>query len=179
MNIFTDAHKNMKQNLLRSAAIAITIAVLAAVLFSLSLIYSAMNNSIELSGKRLGADAMIVPAEYSEKTEDILLSGRAGSFTMRDSKALRMAILNMEGVEALNSGGLRKCARGWLCRRKRSPPCALSNAGYKPADKTVDHDKLILPTRLAESAGAGRGLQPRRATVQGSSSVRFRNQSPF
>ncbi len=34
-------------------------------------------------------------------------------------------------------------------------------------------------SRLVKSAGAGRGLQPRWATVHGLSSVRFRSQSPF
>jgi putative ABC transport system permease protein len=103
MNIILVALKNVKRNTLRSTAIIAAIAVLSGVLISLTLIYSALNHSIELSGRRLGADAMIVPAEYAGKTQDILMTGNPGSFTMRDSLSLREEIIGMDDVQAVSA----------------------------------------------------------------------------
>ena len=103
MKLYTVAAKNIKQNGLRSVAIIVAMSVLSGILFSLSLIYSSLGRSVELSSRRLGADAMIVPAEYSEKTEDILLTGRPGSFYMKDTEQLRAQLLKTEGVETVSA----------------------------------------------------------------------------
>jgi len=103
MNLYAVAAKNVRQNALRSIAIIVAMSVLSGIIFSLSLIYGALGRSVELSSKRLGADAMIVPAEYSEKTEDIILTGRPGSFYMNDTEPLRKQLLQTDGVEAVSA----------------------------------------------------------------------------
>lgn len=103
MNLFAVAVKNIKQNSLRSVAIMTAIGALSAILFSLSLTYIALMRSVELSAKRLGADAMIVPLEYAEKAEDVLLTGKAKSFFINDYVPLREALLKTDGVQAVSA----------------------------------------------------------------------------
>ncbi len=162
MNLFAVALKNVKRNSLRSAAITVAISALAGMLFSLSLVYSALNHSIELSGRRLGADAMIVPAEYSGKTEDILLTGRGGSFMMRDSKSLRDEIRHAEGVQSL-SAQLFVVSAALSC-------CAVSDTmliGYEPetdfvitpwlkkhiADEKIGPDSIVVGADILADVG--------------------------
>ncbi len=103
MSILWLAIRNLRQNVLRSVALFLVIFVLSGILMSISMLYSSMTGSVELSRKRLGADIMVVPKEYTDQARDLFLLGSTGSFTMQDAAAFKLRVLEeYEGVEAVS-----------------------------------------------------------------------------
>jgi len=94
------AIKNLRRNVLRSAALALVLFVLSGTLVCISLLAAALRQSIDLSRQRLGADVLIVPSGHSGTAEEIFLVGSAGGFTMKDAGAFQRAVLSSEGVQA-------------------------------------------------------------------------------
>ena len=98
MDIFHVAISNLRRKPVRTAAIFLGIAALTGMLVALSLMYRAVNNSIELGGARLGADAMVVPRMWEDETRGILLSGGPTEFYM--DAGIEEKIRSAEGGEA-------------------------------------------------------------------------------
>lgn len=82
LSIFGIAIKNLGRRPVRTAAIFLGMAALSGTLFALTVIYMSVGNSIERARARLGADAVVVPANARQETESILLSGMPSEFYM-------------------------------------------------------------------------------------------------
>lgn len=74
---------------------------LAGTLFTLTVIYMSVGNSIERARARLGADAVVVPVGARQETEGILLSGVPSEFYMDAEVADRLK--EIEGVSGTAS----------------------------------------------------------------------------
>lgn len=100
MSLFMVAVKNLRQNVLRSAALFLAMFVLSGILLCISLLHASSARSVELSRRRLGADIMVVPAAHAAKARDVFLVGNAGSFTMKEGSRFLNNVLAMDGVRA-------------------------------------------------------------------------------
>lgn len=94
------AIKNLRRNVLRSAALFLALFVLSGTLVSISLLFAALTQSVDRSRQRLGADVMVVPSGHSGAAEELFLVGSAGSFTMKNAEALQRAVRSLAGVQA-------------------------------------------------------------------------------
>jgi ABC-type transport system, involved in lipoprotein release, permease component len=73
---------NLKRRPFRTAALAVLVSILSFVLFSGSLISLSLKNGTDGLSKRLGADILVVPKGYEQKTENVLLRGDPSTFYM-------------------------------------------------------------------------------------------------
>jgi len=85
MDILHISLANLRRKPSRTAAIFLGICALTAMLVALSLVHLSVNNSIEAGRSRLGADAMVVPSGWEDKTMGVLLSGGPTEFYMKSS----------------------------------------------------------------------------------------------
>lgn len=151
------AIRNLRQNILRSAAIFLVIFILSGILMSISLLHGSLTQSVELSRKRLGADIMIVPSVHSAQAQDVFLLGSTGSFTMKDAAAFQRKVLDLYGgVEAVTPQ-LFVVSAPLSC-------CSVSDTmivGYDP-----ETDFVITPW-IKEWKGARKKIQGRNEAVVG------------
>jgi len=82
--LFMLADRNLRNRPARTIAVAATFAVIAASLFSAQYLMSGARQSLDNGLNRMGADLMIVPAEYATSGEDALLTGRPTTFFFQD-----------------------------------------------------------------------------------------------
>jgi putative ABC transport system permease protein len=101
MSLLGISLKNILRRPLRSAAIFSGVAAMSGILFSISIIFISVNRSLELSGARLGADAVVVPAEREVTTREILLSGEPSAFYMKED--IERKIMSENGIEGSSS----------------------------------------------------------------------------
>ncbi len=87
---------NLKRRPFRTAALVVLVGILSFVLFSGSLISLNLKNGTDGLTKRLGADILIVPKGYDQKTENILLRGEPSTFYM--DKVWTEKVSNVKGV---------------------------------------------------------------------------------
>lgn len=148
------AIKNLRRNVLRSAALFLALFVLSGVLMSISLLSAALTQSIDRSRQRLGADIMVVPSGYSGTAEDLFLVGSAGSFTMKNAGEFQRTVLSAEGVKAASPQLFVVSAP--------LPCCSVSDTmivGYDP-----ETDFVIAPW-LQRGRAAGKKQAPDEAVV--------------
>lgn len=89
---------NLKRRPFRTAALAVLVSILSFVLFSGSLISLSLKNGTDGLSKRLGADILVVPKGYEQKTENVLLRGDPSTFYM--DAAWTEKIAAVKGVRA-------------------------------------------------------------------------------
>jgi putative ABC transport system permease protein len=107
------AIKNLKKNTLRTAILAVAIALMVATLvFAMSFVRQ-VNSSIKLTSERLGADVIVVPAGARGAAEDILLENQSKSFYM-DSGMVEK-IRGIKGVEQVTSQTYLVTLTGLCC----------------------------------------------------------------
>jgi putative ABC transport system permease protein len=75
---------NLKRRPFRTIALMFLVSILSAALFLGSLISLSFKNGTEKISKRLGADILVVPKGYEQKTERILLRGEPSTFYMNE-----------------------------------------------------------------------------------------------
>jgi putative ABC transport system permease protein len=76
---------NLRNRPWRNLAAALAFAVIAGTLFSAQYLMSGAQQSLDNGIDRMGADIMVVPAEYSAASEAVLLTGQPTSFFFRDA----------------------------------------------------------------------------------------------
>ena len=76
---------NIRSKPFRSACLGIVVGILAFTLFGGSVLASGLENGMRSMQKRLGADIMVVPKGYKEKTEGILLRGEPNYFYLDEA----------------------------------------------------------------------------------------------
>ena len=69
----------------RNLATIIAFAIIAATLFSAQYLMSGAQQSLDAGMSRMGADIMVVPAEYNAKAETVILMGEPNTFFFNDS----------------------------------------------------------------------------------------------
>jgi putative ABC transport system permease protein len=69
----------------RNIATIIAFAIIAATLFSAQYLMSGAQQSLDAGMSRMGADIMVVPAEYNAKAETVILMGEPNTFFFNDS----------------------------------------------------------------------------------------------
>ncbi|MCB6993584.1 ABC transporter permease [bacterium 210820-DFI.6.37] len=92
--------QNLEKRKIQTASIFLAIVISTAVLFSLLLLYDGVSKGIETSGKRMGADIMVVPSEVEGMIEetDLLFTGVPTTIYM--SEDVESIIADVKGVEA-------------------------------------------------------------------------------
>jgi len=82
ITLFGFAKRNLKRKIFRSVAIGVSVAVVAGTLFSVTTVMESVELSLKRGTARLGADLMVVPAEYEQNARAALLAGESSSFYM-------------------------------------------------------------------------------------------------
>jgi putative ABC transport system permease protein len=95
------AKKNLRRKIFRSLAIAISVAVVAGTLFSITTIMDSVETSLRKGTERLGADIMVVPESAESQAKTALLAGEPSTFYM--DKSVEDKVKNVEGVKRVAS----------------------------------------------------------------------------
>lgn len=95
------AWKNVKSRAYRTGIMIFFIFVLAATLFTCMVMLSNMENGMESTSKRLGADIAVVPAKYISSIENALFTGEP--CTVYFEKTWEERLEEVEGVESASS----------------------------------------------------------------------------
>jgi len=77
--------RNLTNRPYRNVATVFSFAIIAATLFSAQYLMSGAQQSLDAGMTRMGADIMVVPAEYSKAGETVLLTGQPTTFFFKDS----------------------------------------------------------------------------------------------
>jgi len=100
ISIFGIAKRNLKRKFFRSAAIALSVAVVAGTLFSITTVMESVELSIRRGTARLGADIMVVPADSEQKARATLLAGDVTTFYM--PSAVIDSVKRIKGVASVS-----------------------------------------------------------------------------
>lgn len=87
---FRLAEQNIRNRFWRSLAATCTFAIIAGTLFAAQYLVGGATQSLESGINRLGADIMVVPAEYSGTSQTVLLTGQPSTFFFRDDSFTRI-----------------------------------------------------------------------------------------
>ncbi|MBQ7943743.1 MAG: ABC transporter permease [Lachnospiraceae bacterium] len=101
LTVFDIAWKNVKSRAYRTGVMTLFIFVLAATLFTCMVMLTSMENGIESTSKRLGADIVVVPARYYSSIENALFTGEPCTVYFDKSWVERLE--EVEGVESTSS----------------------------------------------------------------------------
>jgi putative ABC transport system permease protein len=75
----------LKNRPYRTIATVLAVAIIAATLFSAQYLMSGSRQSLNAGLTRMGADLMVVPAEYSAASQTVILRGEPSTFFFKDS----------------------------------------------------------------------------------------------
>lgn len=89
---------NLMRRPFRTVALMFLVSLLSFVLLGGLLITLSLKNGTDALSKRLGADLLIVPQGYEQRTEKILLGGEPSTFYMNETWTKKIS--NVEGVRA-------------------------------------------------------------------------------
>jgi len=76
------AARNLVRRGFRSAALALALALVVALLFAGSIAVKSISTSVNLGAQRLGADLMVVPEGYENEARATLITGKPSAFYM-------------------------------------------------------------------------------------------------
>jgi len=85
VTLFGFAKRNLRRKIFRSVAIAVSVAVVAGTLFSVTTVMESVELSLKRGTARLGADLMVVPADSEQTARAALLAGEPSTFYMPSS----------------------------------------------------------------------------------------------
>lgn len=92
------ALSNLMRRPFRTVALMFLVSLLSFLLLGGSVITLSLQNGTDALSKRLGADLLIVPQGYEQRTEKILLGGEPSTFYMNETWTKKIS--NVEGVRA-------------------------------------------------------------------------------
>lgn len=110
------AGRNLGQKMARSALLFLAFALIAAMIFGMTVLLQGVDRGLTRGMARLGADVMVVPAEAEFRARRVLMSGEPSSFTM--DRAIVDSLARFPGVGRLApqlfivSANLSCCAVG-------------------------------------------------------------------
>lgn len=133
ISVFDIALKNLRRKIFRSIAIAASVAVVAATLFSITTIMNSVETSLKKGTARLGADIMVVPADAEALAKTALLAGEPSTFYM--DKRIEDIVRKVEGVKSAASQVFLQSARYECC-----DIADMLLIGFDP-----EHDFTIIP----------------------------------
>ena len=107
---------NITKKPIRTTALCLISALLAAALFGGSMIVLSLRSGLESLQQRLGADVIVVPDEAAGEIEGILLQGTPGYFYMDRSVAERVG--ETPGIEKKSSQYFLVSAKADCCTVK-------------------------------------------------------------
>ncbi|MDR0361650.1 MAG: ABC transporter permease [Planctomycetota bacterium] len=91
------ALNNLKRRPLRSAGLALAVAVFSFTMFGGALLSASVKNGIDSLSRRLGADILVVPRGYDKKLQAALLRGEPSAFYIKGDLADKLR--DVPGVE--------------------------------------------------------------------------------
>lgn len=89
---------NVIKHPVQSLVIFLAVVVLASSLFGGLVLNTSLQKGMDNMEKRLGADIMLVPSEYEETAEDMLLEGARANFYLDNS--IYEKVMTIDGIEA-------------------------------------------------------------------------------
>ncbi len=100
ISLLSFAGSNLKRRPFRTVALLFVVSVLSFALFAGSVISLSLKNGTDGLAKRLGADLLVVPKGYEQRTEKILLRGEPSTFYMNRSWTERVRAV--KGVRSVS-----------------------------------------------------------------------------
>ncbi|HDZ60012.1 MAG TPA: hypothetical protein ENH44_04410 [Actinobacteria bacterium] len=100
IGIFYLSRQNLKRKLFRSLVTIVAVAVVAMVLFPITILGKSVSDSLEKGVARLGADLMVVAPGNVSKISSSLIAGNPSTFLM-DGDVLD-EVARVEGVEKVS-----------------------------------------------------------------------------
>lgn len=101
LTITTIAIKNLSQRKYRTALLLSLIGLSAAVLFTVLILVTSLFLGIKSVEERLGADLLVVPEEYENQVQAVIMSGQPNYFYM--DKKVEQIVASVSGVAAVSS----------------------------------------------------------------------------
>lgn len=101
LTITTIAIKNLSQRKYRTALLLSLIGLSAAVLFTVLILVTSLFLGIKSVEERLGADLLVVPEEYENQVQAVIMSGQPNYFYM--DKEVEQIVASVSGVAAVSS----------------------------------------------------------------------------
>ena len=101
LTIKTIAIKNLTQRKYRTALLLSLIGLSAAVLFTVFILVTSLFLGIKSVEERLGADLLVVPEEYENQVQAVIMSGQPNYFYM--DKKVEQIVASVSGVAAVSS----------------------------------------------------------------------------
>ena len=101
LTIKTIAIKNLTQRKYRTALLLSLIGLSAAVLFTVFILVTSLFLGIKSVEERLGADLLVVPEEYENQVQAVIMSGQPNYFYM--DKEVEQIVASVSGVAAVSS----------------------------------------------------------------------------
>ncbi|MCR5172224.1 MAG: ABC transporter permease [Treponema sp.] len=101
LTITTIAIKNLTQRKYRTALLLSLIGLSAAVLFTVFILVTSLFLGIKSVEERLGADLLVVPEEYENQVQAVIMSGQPNYFYM--DKKVEQIVASVSGVAAVSS----------------------------------------------------------------------------
>lgn len=101
LTITTIAIKNLTQRKYRTALLLSLIGLSAAVLFTVLILVTSLFLGIKSVEERLGADLLVVPEEYENQVQAVIMSGQPNYFYM--DKQVEQIVASVSGVAAVSS----------------------------------------------------------------------------
>ncbi|MEG0256992.1 MAG: FtsX-like permease family protein [Christensenella sp.] len=97
LTTFVLAQKNLKGHMFRTVGLIVLVTLLSAILFGGSMLINSIQNGIESTAGRFGADMMVVPRGSGNSAEGLLLRSEPGTFYLHED--LTSEIQSMDGIE--------------------------------------------------------------------------------
>jgi putative ABC transport system permease protein len=96
MRFFEVVRKSIRQRLFRNIATIFCFALVTSSLLSAYFLVGGAENSVQAGIARLGADVMVVPFQYGDQTQSVILTGKPSTFTFDHS--VKSEVDNISGV---------------------------------------------------------------------------------
>jgi putative ABC transport system permease protein len=137
--------KNIRRRLFRNVATIMCFAFVTCSLLSAYFLLGGAQNSVNVGMERLGADILVVPSQYGDQSQSIILTGKPSTFTFEES---------VEGQVA-GIGGVKQTSPQLYVATLSNQACCSSDVQLIGIDP--QRDFTIRPWLVNE---LGRDLQP-------------------
>ena len=112
---YTIARRNIKRQPVRSFCLILAQILLAAFLFTGTIIILGLSDGAVSMSNRLGADIMIVPAGYDPHIDNILLTGKPNAFYLPDNALNDILALNLPEIDKITPQVFMATLRASCC----------------------------------------------------------------
>lgn len=188
ISLFGIARRNLKRKYFRSVAIAVSVAVVAGTLFSVTTVMESVELSLKRGTARLGADLMVVPEGYEQKARAALLAGEPSTFFMDAS--LLDKVKQVKGVKVaapqlfLESAAYSCCdvAQARLIGFDPENDFTITPWVKQRLDRKLGHDEILIGREVTYDVGGKMTFYGHAFTIAGYlelTGMRFLDNSVF